>query len=193
MKFYVGLHQPNHASHFDRSMVSINRLAGRISDFPAKEWMLDSGAFTEVTKHGGFRMSVERYAGLIGRWNRCGNLVAAVSQDYMCEDFVLKITGLSVDMHQRMTVDRYVRLLCCRPAAYILPVLQGYRPQEYVDHVVMYGDLLQHEQWVGVGSVCKRNSNASSVAAVLRAIKSRRPDLRLHGFGLKITSLETRK
>jgi hypothetical protein len=37
--------------------------------------------------------------------------------------------------------------------------------------------------------VCKRNGSIASVEAVLTAIKSERPDLRLHGFGLKTTAL----
>jgi hypothetical protein len=44
--------------------------------------------------------------------------------------------------------------------------------------------------WVGVGSVCKRNSSQDDIYDVLRAIKSARPDLRLHGFGLKTTALK---
>src|SRR4051795_10333681 len=43
--------------------------------------------------------------------------------------------------------------------------------------------------WVGVGSVCRRNGNPSAIEAVLRAIKTERLDLRLHGFGLKLTAL----
>ncbi len=43
--------------------------------------------------------------------------------------------------------------------------------------------------WVGVGSICKRNGDPGAIAAVLQAIKRVRPDLRLHGFGLKTTAL----
>lgn len=43
--------------------------------------------------------------------------------------------------------------------------------------------------WVGVGSVCKRNTNVAEIERILSAIKAERPDLRLHGFGLKITAL----
>ena len=43
--------------------------------------------------------------------------------------------------------------------------------------------------WVGVGSVCKRNGSPDQVAAVLMAVKQARPDLLLHGFGLKTTAL----
>jgi hypothetical protein len=43
--------------------------------------------------------------------------------------------------------------------------------------------------YVGVGSVCKRDARPASILAVLHAILSVRPDLRLHGFGLKTTAL----
>jgi hypothetical protein len=75
---------------------------------------------------------------------------------------------------------------------YIMPVLQGYAPADYVQHVHMYGvDRLAHGAWVGVGSICKRNGNPRAIEAVLLAIKAVRPDLRLHGFGLKATSLRS--
>lgn len=47
--------------------------------------------------------------------------------------------------------------------------------------------------WVGVGSVCKRNRNPGSVVAILEAIAAERPDLRLHGFGVKITALANQR
>jgi hypothetical protein len=49
---------------------------------------------------------------------------------------------------------------------------------------------LKHGQWVGVGSVCKRNGNPDAIGDVLLAIKRERPDLRLHGFGIKVSALK---
>lgn len=151
---------------------------------------MDSGAFTEVTTHGGYRDSPEVYAVQVERWRANGQLVAAVSQDYMCEPFVLERTGLTVADHQRLTIERYdaLRRLC---TAYLLPVIQGYLPEHYRAHVKAYGDRLAPGAWVGVGSVCKRNGRASEMAAVLRAVKDVRPDLRLHGFGAKLTALQS--
>jgi hypothetical protein len=71
-----------------------------------------------------------------------------------------------------------------------MPVLQGYAPEDYARHVIAYGEILSPEAWVGVGSVCKRNTSPSEIEDVLFAIKSLRPDLKLHGFGLKLTALE---
>lgn len=187
--FFVGLHQPSDARHFERAFVSVNRLRSRKSDFPARDWIMDSGAFTEVTTHGGYRSGVAEYAAQIRRWGRCGTMLAAVSQDWMCEPFVLVKTGLTVRDHQRLTVERYDALLDADPGALVLPVAQGYLPDDYRRHLELYGDRLSEGQWVGVGSVCKRNGSARETAAVLDAIYEERPDLRLHGFGLKLTSL----
>jgi len=189
--FFPGLHQPSDAQHFDRAFISVNRLRGRSSDFTVRDWIMDSGAFTEVARHGGYRHGVERYAFDIGRWSRCGNLLAAAAQDYMCEPFVIARTGLDLATHQRLTIERYDALLGCDPHTYILPALQGYAPADYVRHVDAYGQRLAAGAWVGVGSICKRNASVGSVEAVLRAIRGVRPDLRLHGFGLKITALQS--
>jgi hypothetical protein len=53
----------------------------------------------------------------------------------------------------------------------------------------MYGSILGFGQWVGVGSVCKRNAQPGEIEDVFSAIKSQRPDLKLHGFGIKKTAL----
>jgi hypothetical protein len=187
--FYVGLHQPPDASQFERSMVSVNRLEHRKSDFDPQKWILDSGAFTRIARGVG-HMEVQEYARQIQRWARCGNLVAAVSQDYMCEPFILGITGSTVAEHQRLTTQRYRLLRSCGGTTYIMPVLQGYTPREYQTHIADYGDDLEEGAWVGVGSVCKRNGTPRQVEALLSAIAEVRPDLRLHGFGLKRTALE---
>jgi hypothetical protein len=71
----------------------------------------------------------------------------------------------------------------------ILPVLQGFAPAEYVAHLRAYGTRLPRGAWVGVGSVCKRQGSPAAILAVLSAIKAERPDLRLHGFGVKSTAL----
>jgi hypothetical protein len=190
MRFFVGLHHPHVAGNFDSAFISVNVLRNRKSHFPAKDWIMDSGAFSTILKHGHYPDSPSVYAEQIRRFKDCGNLLAAVSQDYMCEADMLKRTGLTVAEHQRLTIERYDALLAEDTGVYIMPVLQGYASREYVDHIRQYGDRLKPGMWVGVGSVCKRNSNPMAVWKVLDAIKAERPDLLLHGFGLKKTSLQ---
>ncbi len=193
-EFYIGWHQPvnglSGCGDFPRCMVSVNRLLRRRSPFPVQSWILDSGAFTRIAGGQG-HLPLEDYAKEIRRWAKNGNLVAAVAQDYMCEPFILGKTGLTIQDHQRLTIENYDRLLALNTGVYIMPVLQGYSPADYVRHLHDYGDRLRPGQWVGVGSVCKRNSNPGAIEAVLVAIKTARPDLRLHGFGVKKTALES--
>lgn len=190
MRFFTGLHQPSDARHFDAAFVSVNRLRARKGPFTVRDWIMDSGAFTEISTHGHYRHSVADYAAEIRRWAGNGRLLAAVAQDWMCEPWIVERTGLSVPEHQRLTVERYDALMredCA--GIYVMPVLQGYAPEDYVRHLAQYGERLSRGAWVGVGSVCKRNGDPQAVAAVLLAIKQARPDLRLHGFGLKGTAL----
>jgi hypothetical protein len=191
LAFYVGLHQPSDARHFARSFISVNRLRKRKGPFVVGKWILDSGAFTEICTYGLWRTGVEDYAAEIKRWAGNGELLAAVAQDYMCEPFILAKTGLTIAEHQRLTIDRFLALRDACTGVYIMPVLQGFAPADYVRHIDMYGDALPPGAWVGVGSVCKRNGDARQIEAVLLAIKAARPDLRLHGFGLKTTALRS--
>lgn len=192
MRFFVGLHQPSDAQHFPAAFVSVNRIRDRKSGFMVQDWIMDSGAFTTILTHGGYPHPVSDYAAQIKRWSQNGNLLAAVAQDYMCEPFMVEKTGLSVELHQRLTVQRYHELVQQDTGdVYIMPVLQGYAPDDYVRHIRMYGELLKLGMWVGVGSVCKRNGDQRAVEAVLLAIYRERPDLKLHGFGLKTTALQS--
>src|SRR5205085_8593745 len=83
MKFYIGLHQPSDARRFDRAFISVNRLRTRRKPVGAAEWIMDSGAFTEIAAHGKYRQRTEDYAVEVNRWARTEGaaLVAAVSQD----------------------------------------------------------------------------------------------------------------
>ncbi len=191
MIFFVGLHMPSHAARFPRCMVSVNRLRDRRSPFVVGDWMMDSGAFTELSSHGRYRHSPEAYAEQIRRWSGNGNMLAAVSQDYMCEPFILARTGLATAEHQRLTIERYDAIKPLAGKAYLMPVLQGYWPEEYAEHIRQYGARLTPGMWVGVGSVCKRNVNIDEIERVLMAVHQARPDLRLHGFGVKLTALQS--
>ena len=190
--FFLGVHHPADAAKVKHAFISVHALSRRKSMFPVNEWIMDSGAFSTIAKHGGYPEPVEDYASHIRRFAGCGRLLAAVSQDYMCEELMLLKTGLTVQEHQRLTIERYDELVSMDVGGtYIMPVLQGYHPKHYADHIRLYGDRLPSYAWVGVGSVCKRNGNPAAIEDVLLAIHAERPDLLLHGFGVKKTALES--
>lgn len=192
MRFFVGIHQPCDAHRVEGAFISVNRLWKRKSAFKVGDWILDSAGFSIIDSSGGYPDPPAVYGAEIKRWANNGNLLAAVSQDYMCEAHMLEKTGLTVLQHQSLTIERYDALFSCDlGGAYLMPVLQGYAPADYVRHIEMYGARLALGAWVGVGSVCKRNGDPVAIEEVLIAIKTARPDLRLHGFGVKKTALES--
>lgn len=185
---------PSHAPHFKRAFISVNRLRGRQRPVLCDDWIMDSGAFTEISTHGEYRHCTKLYAAEILRQHRMSlGLRCAVAQDYMCESHILEKTGKTILEHQRLTIDRYDSLMQdLGGEVNVLPVLQGFHPDDYIRHLDSYGERLPDGAYVGVGSVCKRNSDVKSIEAVLGGIKRERPDLRLHAFGIKITSLRSR-
>ena len=106
MRFYVGVHHPYMGWPLTlrrfRVCLSANTLKDRAGDIPfvgcGEPWLLDSGAFTQVTLRGGFDQSPAEYATMIRRYARTG-LVAAATQDLMCEPAALRPTGLGVRAH----------------------------------------------------------------------------------------------
>lgn len=189
MIFYVGMFDVYHAKHLPRNFINVNRLRKRKGDFEVGDWIMDSGAFTEISEHGKWRSTAADYATQIERWRRCGNLQAAVAQDMMCEPFILEKTGLTTQTHQAITIERYLALRDMTDVP-IMPVIQGYNQRDYIAHLAQYGTILEPGAWVGVGSVCKRNTDPRIIEYILCGIKAHRPDLRLHGFGLKISALK---
>ena len=192
MKFYCGLHMINHSEEIDQAFISVNRLWTRQKPVPCKDWILDSGAFTEISKFGKFRNSTTMYAAIIDRlYKENGeHLKAVVSQDYMCEDFILKKTNCSSFEHIEKTVERYFDLKSkIKSNVYLMPVLQGFTLDEYLYCASLYGDEIKNK-WVGVGSVCKRNANPVEIYNILKGIKEKYPSVKIHGFGLKTTCLQ---
>lgn len=205
MNFYIGLHQPSDAKRFDKCLISINRLKTRKSDFQVNNWMMDSGAFTELKNHQKHRLTREEYAAQIKRWSNCGNLVAAA-----CQDYLPGLTGHSMESVQRRTLGSFSKLTDLNRAndssVYIMPVLQGTRPEDYRRHLELYlnhsyreyfrddeKEWLQQGAMVGVGSLVRISSQPDLVEEILSAILELRPDLRLHGFGLKLNAFKNPK
>lgn len=156
-----------------------------------KEWVLDSGAFSEISRHGRWTVSAHEYADEIRRfYEEVGLLCWAAPQDWMCEPQILTRTGLTVSQHQYKTVVNLLELRSMSLPVPIIPVLQGWTLEDYKRHVDLYyqsGVDLRTEEVVGLGSVCRRQHTREVIDIIywLASI-----GLSLHGFGLKITALK---
>lgn len=194
MRFYLGAHQPAWLATAGVPLfVSHSRLSGRKSlPRAAAPWSLDSGGFTELSIHGGWRSSATEYAAAVRRYrDEIGSLDWAAPQDWMCEPQVIAKTGLSVEAHQRLTIANLIELRTIAPELPIVPVLQGWTHGDYLRHVEAYaaaGVDLASEPLVGLGTVCRRQATVS-IGVLVTTLSDVLPGVRLHGFGVKAQGL----
>jgi len=165
-------------------MVSHRQLAGRRT-FPRAlgPWVLDSGAYSELSLHGAWEASADEYAAAVRRYaEEVGGLVWAAPQDWLCIPSILARTGLTVAEHQARTVRSFVELDGRGP---FIPVLQGDTPDDYLRCADAYeraGVDLGARPLVGLGSIVRRAHEAPTVD-LIRELHAR--GYRLHGFGIK--------
>jgi hypothetical protein len=180
-------------------MVSHNRLrriknAFNLPVADSAPWILDSGAYDVVTRHGGYPDAPETYVRAVRAYDiQIRNLRWASTQDYPCEQAALTKTGLTVLNHQALSVQSYVdltawwqRLAPRRPCPFRL-VVQGDTVESYVRCWEMFGERgvdLAAADIVGVGSICRREKSdlpeVREIVAALRALTT----AKLHGFGV---------
>jgi len=174
--------------------VSRRRLIGRERLPRARGgWVLDSGGFTELNLFGEWRTSEDQYVADVRRFEQeIGGLEWVAPQDWMCEPFVLAKTGLAIEEHQRRTVDNFVRLRQ-QLGRLMVPVLQGWTFDDYLRCWELYhraGVDLEWENVIGLGTVCRRQ-NTAEAGVIVRGLARQPTSRQLHGFGIKITGLES--
>jgi hypothetical protein len=188
MKFYTGARQIEWIGFAEFPLMYSRSFLRNIKRLPiaCTDWVLDSGAFTEISTYGHWRIDAKQYAKEVKEYRMMGRMDWAAQQDWMCEPFILKKTGLTVATHQLLTVKNFVELrslgLDC-----VIPVLQGYTLDDYKrchDLFSKYVDLSK-EKTVGLGSVCRRQ-RSNEIIEIVSHFKW----LNLHGFGVKQLGLE---
>lgn len=195
LDYYLGVHRPSWLGEITQVplFVSHRTLCDR-RELPraTTRWALDSGGFTELSLHGRWETTPKDYVAAVRRYvSEIGQLDWASQQDWMCEPAMLKRTGLTVEEHQKRTINNYFELRSLAPELPWVPVLQGWSLGDYWRHVEAYesrGVWLNDLPRVGVGSVCRRQSTVR-VHALFGALAY--GGMRLHGFGLKLQGLRS--
>ncbi len=163
-------------------------------------YAVDSGGFTELKDKGTWTRTPRQYVQDLRRiWEHVGPYDWAAPQDWMCENAIINGgwfggqyfvgTHLSVEEHQRRTVENFLELRSHAPELRIAPVIQG-TLNSYERCVELYenaGVDLRAEPVVGLGSVCRLQSTREG-AAIVTAMAAH--GFKLHGFGFKILGLE---
>lgn len=194
MTFFLGTHEVPWLGKYDHAplFVSHRRLYRRKTlPVARRAWALDSGGFSELSLFGAWKTTAQEYANAVRRYqDEIGKLGWASSQDWMCEPWITKKTGLTVEEHQRRSVASVLELRAMAPEVNWLPVLQGWTIHDYFACVREYeraGVRLEREPLVGVGSVCRRQGTKEAVEIIEELATA---GLSLHGFGFKKKGLE---
>jgi hypothetical protein len=194
VKLYLGTHMPSWLEKTDVPLfVSRTRLFAR-KTFPRAlgPWALDSGGFTVLnTPPHYWRLSPRAYVEEVRIYQReIGNLAWAAPQDWMCEPWIVAKTGLTVPRHQWKTAENFLELREIAPELPFVPVLQGWKRDDYRRHVDLYAKLgvdLTKERPVGLGSVCRRQ-HTPEIDLIVSTLATEY-GLALHGFGVKTSGL----
>ncbi|MBR7831215.1 hypothetical protein KDK95_33220 [Actinospica sp. MGRD01-02] len=195
--FYLGLHHPRWVEQVDfpvcLSHVALSRYkreCPRLGD--GASWILDSGAYSQLSGFGKFLSSPQQYAEAALRYvEEVGRPDFISPQDWMTEPEVLAATGLTVREHQERTIASYLTLLELLPGQPVIPVLQGNSLTSYLDCLAGYraaGIDLAALPRVGVGSVCRLQATGKigEIATALAGDQG----LAIHGYGVKSKAFE---
>ena len=191
--FYLGTHQPSWLTSSKFPLfISHKRLARYKRRLPVARcrWALDSGAFSELSTYGRWTVTPEEYVAAVRRYrDEIGRLDWAAPRTDVRAAIVAK-TGLSVQEHQRQTVDNYVRLKELAPDLPFIPVLQGWQLEDYLRCV---DDVPSRRASIGRPSRWLASARSVAVKPPTRSDRSWRRcaglGLRLHGFGVKTEGL----
>lgn len=193
-KFYLGTHILSHIEISDIPLfISVRTLSKRKKKQfnPMNKVSIDSGGFTELQMFGEWKTSPIEYIDTVRRMESLNlDIEWIASQDYMCEDIMLKKTNKTVREHQLLSVDRFIRLYDLDSGFEIVPVLQGQTVDDYLVNIEDYrerGFDLNHFSTVGVGSVCRRQ-NTSEINDIMMNIHQK--GINIHGFGVKSQGLK---
>jgi hypothetical protein len=193
--FYLGTHRPHWLSDSAIPLFVSDTTLRRYRTLPraTHRWALDSGAFSQISHHGGWDdgPTPAQYAARVRRYrDEIGHLDFASPQDYMCEPPMLARTGLTVQRHIELTVANFLDLKSIDATLPVVPVLQGWQVDDYERchaHYARHGVDLAALPVVGVGSVCRRQATREAVA-IFGALH--RAGLRnLHAYGVKTLGL----
>lgn len=186
-EFYYGTAFRWPLSYIPRAMISYNAVRRLKKPWDIRiPWMMDSSAFTQVLRYGDYRWGPEEYARAIAAWHP----PVAWTMDYPCEPSVRAAGGgYSPAEAQSRTDDNTRRLWDL--GARVQSVVQGWTVGEYLQNLdSLRADGLLTDR-LGIGSICRRGSSREItriVAAIHQSVPSR---VKLHGFGIKSTVLET--
>lgn len=147
---------------------------------------IDSGGYSFMKGKGEYTTSNSEYLRFIKKHKP--EIFAL--RDYPCEPDVLEEHNRTVEQHQRMTTKRHRQLLELWESAWWtksqpVSVLQGWELEDYIQHLDQLRDNGVLTDYVGIGSVCRRNQDEDIKEIILRVREELPSSTNLHAFGVK--------
>lgn len=147
---------------------------------------IDSGGYSFIKGKGEYQTSDSQYLEFI---KRVQPEIFAL-RDYPCESKVLEEHGRTVEKHQEMTTKRHRKLLDLWSDAWWqssqpVCVIQGWELDDYLRHLDQLRENGLLTDYVGIGSVCRRNQDEQIRDIVMRIRQELPPRCKLHAFGVK--------
>ncbi|MEM3862325.1 MAG: hypothetical protein QW203_07605 [Thermoplasmatales archaeon] len=185
-EFYYGTSWHWPVEIVPRVMLSYNYI--RVLKHPwviEKPWMLDSGAFSVISKYGKYPWDIKEYAKAIEKWHP----TVAWTMDYPCEPSVREKGGYTCRESQILTNENTVKLI--EAGVQVSNVVQGWTVEDYLSNLDMIKEAGLLTERLGIGTLCRRNMT-NEIVKIIRAIHNSVPRwVKLHGFGVKTSILKT--
>jgi queuine/archaeosine tRNA-ribosyltransferase len=174
----------------DEPNVMLNYATKNNIPWPCERLFIDSGGYSFMKGKGEYTTTNSEYLHFIE--DHQPEIFAL--RDYPCEPEVLDEHGRTVRDHQRRTTKRHRDLLDhldnCEVDGQPLAVLQGWEPDDYLRHLDALRDAGCLTEYVGIGSVCRRNREAEIREVILSVREALPQKYDLHAFGVKGSVLQ---
>lgn len=159
--------------------------------WPGPEWFIDSGGYSTLMGNSEYEDPAREYLEFIREHEqREGVTIDRYAlRDWACEDDILREHGRTRRQHQEWTIRDHVE--CLELAEEIgvdaepVSVLQGYTVPEYLEHLDYYREHGLLSDYVGLGSVCRRNAEEEIRSTILQVRDALPARCDLHAFGVK--------
>jgi len=149
--------------------------------------ILDSGGYSFFSQWGEYPFSIEDYITLAGILKDTYPLYKVATLDYPCEPDINRSQLMTNKERIKKTVSNTVECYDLDKTLPWLPVIQGYKLDEYLHCIDLYNEAGVISDYWAIGSLCSRKGNLRSIKYLLTKLyELALSDVKIHAFGLNL-------
>ena len=157
-----------------------------------KSVWVDCGGFHSSLKEGHYTKTDQEYLEYIEKHQP----EFFALRDYPCEPELMKKHNVNPRIQIQRTLENHLKLLDLLENYNIkstpVPVLQGWILEDYLYSIDLYNEHNLIMPYMAIGSVCRRNKTKQIIKIITKVKEKLGDDIRLHGFGVKISALKNK-